>query len=158
MQNSVRLRLAEPADAAAICALHVASIRQLCAKDYSPEQIEAWAGPKRPEHYLWSIGQRCLFVAEMDGKIIGIGEYNAAKTEVCALYVHPAHAGQGVGTLLFQRVRDELRALGLTQAQLDASLTSVPFYLSQGAIFGERCTHTLHGNVSIPCVRMRVPL
>ena len=46
------VRFATPADAEAICRVHVASIRESCAGDYTPQQIEAWAGPKRPEDYI----------------------------------------------------------------------------------------------------------
>ena len=41
------IRRATVDDAEAICDLHVRSIRGLCAADYTPPQIEAWASRKR---------------------------------------------------------------------------------------------------------------
>src|SRR5687768_12579402 len=51
MTSPAIIRRATPDDADAITPVHVASIRTLCAKDYTPEQIEAWAGWKSPEKY-----------------------------------------------------------------------------------------------------------
>src|SRR5215212_3823690 len=62
-----QIRPATPSDADAICAVHVASIRGLCATDYTTEQIDGWAGAKHPDRYRQAMaeGER-MFVAELD--------------------------------------------------------------------------------------------
>src|SRR5687767_13662100 len=61
----MRIRRATLDDAEALCDLHIRSIRVLCAADYTPQQIEAWAGRKKPELYRQAMtdGGETMFVA-----------------------------------------------------------------------------------------------
>ncbi|MEO6876077.1 MAG: hypothetical protein ABI222_14765, partial [Opitutaceae bacterium] len=79
MADVVLLRFATEADAAALCVMHIRSIREVCAQDYSPEQIEAWTGPKRPEHYFDSIRGQRLILAEQRGRIAGFGDISGTR-------------------------------------------------------------------------------
>ena len=49
--DPIEVRLATPADAEEIHRVHLASVRTLCARDYTPEQIQAWAGFRHPDNY-----------------------------------------------------------------------------------------------------------
>ena len=158
MASKLSLRPATAADAAAICALHIRSIREVCAKDYSPEQIEAWAGPKRPEHYLLPIQEKRLVVAEVDGQLAGFSDYHGKQNEILAVYVSVKFQRRGVGRALFGRLVEDLKARGYADAWFDASLTSVAFYEAMGCARGATQLHTFRPGVSIPCVRMTVRL
>jgi len=154
----MHIRLATEADADRILELHVRAIREICSRDYTPEQIEAWAGPKRAAHYLAPIRGKRLVVAEQAGRVVGMGDYHATTNEICAVYVDPDFGGQGIGRALFQAVTAALKAKGFAEAVLDASLTSVGFYEAMGCrIVGSRL-HPLRPGVAIPCVRMTVQL
>src|ERR1019366_9138503 len=119
-------------DAGGIWELHVRAIRELCTRDYTLEQIEAWAGPKTPGDYLEPIRSKRLFVAEQAGRIVGFGDYHATKNEISAVYVDPDFGGQGIGRALFLVVTGELKARGFSHGELDASLNSVGFYEAMG--------------------------
>lgn len=154
----MQIRPATESDAENILELHVRSIRELCARDYTPEQVEAWAGPKKAEHYLEPIRSKRLFVAEQDGRVVGFGDYHATKNEICAVYIHPDFVGQGIGRALFRKVTEELKARGFSHAELDASLMSVGFYEAMGCRRIGECRHTFRPGVSIPCVKMTIDL
>jgi ribosomal protein S18 acetylase RimI-like enzyme len=112
----VIIRRAVGDDCEGILRAHVASIRELCARDYTPEQIEAWAGPKRADVYLKVMERHTLVVAEEDGEILGFGEVavhpegglGPGEVEICGLYVHPAHGRCGVGRAIVDHVDDQL--------------------------------------------------
>jgi len=155
---SLVIRIATEADAPEICETHTRAIRELCAKDYTSEQLEAWAGPRKATDYLGPIRNERLYVAEESGRVIGFGQYYEVNKEICAIYVHPDFVRRGVARTLFKKVTEELRAKGLSRAWLDASLTSVPFYLAMGCREIEEQDHALGSGDSIPCVKMGVDL
>jgi ribosomal protein S18 acetylase RimI-like enzyme len=158
MAHAFHIRPGLEADADAILELHVRAIREICSRDYTPEQIEAWAGPKLAAHYLEPIRGQRLLVAELGGRVVGMGDYHVTTNEICAVYVDPDFGGQGIGRALFQAVTNALRARGFTEAVLDASLTSVGFYQAMGCRIVEQRMHTFRPGVSIPCVRMTIEL
>src|SRR5687767_2388685 len=108
-----RIRPATAVDADAICAVHVASIRGLCADDYTAEQIDGWAGAKHPDRYRRAMaeGER-MFVAELQsgtGRVV-IGLAGIHGNEVRAVYVHPDHVGRGVGGALLAALEEQARS------------------------------------------------
>ncbi len=158
MASDVSLRFAAEAEAAAICALHIRTIREVCAKDYTAEQVEAWTGPKRPEHYVRPIREKRLVVAEVDGQLAGFSDYHANQNEICAVYVSADFQRRGVGRALFRQLVEDLKARGYADAWFDASLSSVAFYEAMGCVKGATQTHQFRPGVEIPCVRMTVKL
>ncbi len=74
--------------------------------------------------------------------------------EVHAVYVHPDHARQGIGSALLGHLETVARADGVRTLRLSASLTAVPFYLACGYRRIRDSTHTLRSGVAIRCVEM----
>jgi putative acetyltransferase len=85
----VNLRRAMNTDTQKICQMHKASIISLCRSHYTPEQVEAWAGPKRPEHYERLIRVLNVFVMEEADGIMGFGALDASAADIQALYLAP---------------------------------------------------------------------
>jgi putative acetyltransferase len=161
---SVTIRNATPEDCEGILAVHVASIRTLCASDYTPEQIEAWAGPKRAEGYLGPIRDNYFVVAVEEGRMVGFGELvtNAAGGECAAelrgLYIHPKHARKGVGAAIVAALRAEAVARGARRWVLRATITAEAFYRRMGFVPRSRGTHAVAGGVEVECVEMDAEL
>ncbi len=154
----MHIRPATEADADRILELHVRAIREICSRDYTPEQIQAWAGPKLAAHYLEPIRGQRLVVAEHAGRVVGMGDYHVTANEICAVYVDPDFGRQGIGRALFQAVAGALKARGFKDAVLDASLNSVGFYQAMGCRIVEQRMHPFRPGGSIPCVRMTIEL
>lgn len=149
------VRPATADDAAAIREVHIASIRVLAASRYTDEQIAAWSAIDDPDYPI-DDGDRAVFVAETDGEVVGFGQLNAAETEIEAVYVHPDHARNGVGTALLGRLETAAHERGIGELTLSASLNAVPFYEANGYLSVERATHELTDGTELSCMEMRV--
>lgn len=150
--TSAIIRRATPADAEQITRVHVASIRTLCAKDYTLEQIDAWAGWKSPDQYRDAMAAgEVFFVAEVAGRVVGFAVLHG--DEVKAVYLHPDHVGHGIGRRLLDAVEAEARAAGVAELHLTSTLTSVGFYASRGYTRGEDHQHPVTGGVMLTCVK-----
>jgi len=99
------VRRAVPEDAVAICDLHKASVRSLCAGAYSPEQIEAWLAPRRADDYrkAMTVGGEMMFVGECARRIVGFASIKASM--LTGLYVDPDMAAAPAGFCFTRRKR-----------------------------------------------------
>jgi putative acetyltransferase len=148
------IRRATIDDADAICDVHVRSIRGLCAADYTPEQIEAWAGRKKPELYsrAMSEGGETMFVAIDDaGRIVGFAAFKEA--EIYGLYVVPEAVGRGAGSALLDAAEAEMRLRGVMLVKFRSTFTAVTFYQRHGYARGDDAVSRMSG-VDIPCLWM----
>ena len=148
------LRRATLEDASAIFSVHMASIRTLAACTYSAEQVEAWCGVRESSNYFSPILNKVVFIAEQDGRVVGFSQMAPEPGVVEAVYVHPSHAGLGLGMALLRAVETEAVARGIAELVLDASLNAVEFYAKAGYRSGQSSHHEVRPGVSIPCVTM----
>jgi putative acetyltransferase len=93
------LRRATPEDTPALADIHLRTRRECMSylpDIHSPEDVLAWIGEIVPQHdEVW--------VAEDDGRPVGF--FMLSDNFLYHLYVYPELQGQGVGSLLFDRVR-----------------------------------------------------
>ncbi|GAA4925215.1 GNAT family N-acetyltransferase [Actinoplanes utahensis] len=77
-------------------------------------------------------------VAEEDGRIVGAaagGITAPGAGELFVLYLDPDERGRGLGTLLLERITEQIRDLGATEmwvAALDGNEMGIPFYEARG--------------------------
>ena len=108
-------------------------MHQVAKKDYTPEQLAAWAKPQR-NSIRWDEGllQQLVWVAEMDGVIVGFTSLHADSGYLDFMYTHHLYQGQGIATTLLATLEAEARKLNITKLTTDSSLTARPFFLSHG--------------------------
>lgn len=158
------LRDYHPTDLADVVQLFHRSVRDVCCRDYTPEQLAAWS-PEPPNLADWAqrLAQLQVLVCAEANAIwgfVGFGPYEDSATDglIDLLYVHPEHQHQGVGTLLLRKALARLQQRGLARVWAHVSLTAEPFFASQGFEIVQRQIVTRRG-VSIPnCVMLRTPL
>jgi putative acetyltransferase len=154
----VTVRRMRPQDARSFLEVHHASVRGLAAADYPHDVIEAWAplpiSDEAVDRFVAASSGPIRLVAEIDGEIVGIGEIVPDLNELRACYVMPKVARLGVGSALMREIEQIAHEHGLAHLQLDASLTSEPFYLSLGYKVRERGEHMLWSGVNMACVKM----
>jgi putative acetyltransferase len=148
------VRRATPEDSAAVGRVHVRAIKRLCVHHYAPAEIAAWAGPRRPDHYVAAIRQKDFYVAEEAGAVVGFSTLDAAAGEVEAVYVTPEATGRGIGLQLLRVLEERARKLRVRALHLNASLNAVPFYERAGYERQGLTKHRLTGGVEIACVLM----
>ncbi|MBU4213583.1 MAG: GNAT family N-acetyltransferase [Actinobacteria bacterium] len=108
------------------------AIRQTAARDYSPEQVAAWAGDDiDPEQ--WAARRRVARtqVAEADERVVGFTDVDE-RGYVDMLFVDPACARQGVATALMNWAAMTAAQLGAAELSTHASLTARPFFEAHG--------------------------
>ena len=150
----VTIRRAGEADCEAILRVHLKAIREIAKSHYTSEEVEAWASPRKPEHYAESIRNKEFYVAEENGDVIGFGTLNQTQSEIEAVYVSPEVVRRGVGGAILQKLEEQARSLNLKWLKMDASLNAVPFYTSAGYKPQKETKHRLASGVEISCVRM----
>ena len=148
------IRRARQEDCHSIVRVHAAAVRGIRTALYTPEEIQAWAIPKKPESYEESINSNEFFVAEEGDIIVGFGVLNQESAEVEAVYVIPGAGRRGIGLELLGKLEERARTLGLGALRLNASLNAVPFYEKAGYVAQAESKYRLATGVEIACVPM----
>lgn len=131
------VREATPDDVPAIRDVHVASISGLAASHYDDHQIESWSDVDEDDYSVSAEGAYVIVAqtgtadgddAEADGEIAGFGAVPLESGEVRTVYVHPDHAGEGVGSAILGELEERACGAGLSELHLTASLNAVQIY------------------------------
>ena len=150
----LNIRRARQEDCQSIGSVHTAAVRGIRTAQYTPEEIQAWAVPRKSESYEESIRSKEFFVAEEGGVIVGFGVLNQESAEVEAVYVSPRAGRRGIGLEVLRKLEERARAHRLGVLRLNASLNAVPFYAKAGYVAQERSRYRLTTGVEIACVPM----
>lgn len=128
----VRIRSIQPGEAPLLLELFRETIRRVNARDYSPEQIAAWASDEIDEA-AWEgrFAGRFVAVAEWDGQLAGFAELEP-DGHLDRFYVSADHQRRGVGRALLDAVEEEARRLGIGRLVVEASITARPFFEAGG--------------------------
>ena len=115
-----------------VVTLFTGTVRQVNIRDYSPEQVAAWA-PQPPNLARWRerLVGLTLWVAESDGRVIGFCGLGA-DGQVDLLYTDYRFQRQGVARCLYQQVEAEARRRGVRRLFTEASITARPFFERMG--------------------------
>lgn len=149
------IREAVRSDAAAIHEIHMASIRMLCASTYTPEEINSWSSNPDTERYIRQMDEGRLFLLAMEGaNICGFGALDIAKQEIAGLFVHPGHAGLGIGAKLLHALEDAAMAHGMSELVVHSSLNARRFYEKYGYGKGELEKFQLWSGLQINAIRL----
>lgn len=147
------VRAFKDGDEPALQAVFYSAIHTVAAKDYAPEQVDAWA-PHRPDWEAWTARMQALrpFVAEADGRVVGYADLQASGY-IDHFYVSGKFGRRGVGRLLMEALHARAGELGLARLFSDVSLTAEPFFERFGFSVVERKSVVV-GKVSLPTARM----
>jgi putative acetyltransferase len=134
-----------PEDVPLLAEIFRASIDELAAEDYSDAQREAWASAADDEE---EFGQRLAheltLVATYEGAAIGFAAL-ADNTRIDMLYVHPAAAGRGAGTMLADALEKLAAARAAKELTVEASDTARGFFEKRGYVARTRNTVSIAG-------------
>jgi putative acetyltransferase len=128
----VTLRPYRPDDAPVLLALFRDTIRRVNARDYTPEQVLAWASDEiDPAAWAGRFAGRFVVVAEEAGRPVGFADLEP-DGHLDRLYVSADHQRRGVARALLSAVLGEARRLGLARLFTEASITARPFFEAHG--------------------------
>ena len=141
--NQWPLRPYLPADALSLRELFAASVEELTQDDYDEDQRAAWVSVAEDgEAFATALGQMLTLVVELEGEPVGFASLKE-NTQVAHLYVHPWHAGQGIGTTLTDALEKIAKARGATAVSVDSTDTAQEFFESRGYVPMQRSVLTL---------------
>lgn len=123
------LRAYESGDCSAMARLFHETVHTVCRRDYTPEQLDAWA-PGELELTVWDqsfLAHRTLAAVE-DGEIVGFADMDETGY-LDRLYVRADRQGRGVATALCDALEAACPARPI---RTHASLTARGFFEKRG--------------------------
>jgi putative acetyltransferase len=127
----VTRRYASP-DLPAMMEVRRSSITRVCARDYTPTQIAAWAAQAQdPVKQDARFRNSVTWVALLEDRVVG---YINLGTEgyVDSLYVHAEAQKRGAATALLAALEETARARNVARLHSEVSITARPFFEKRG--------------------------
>lgn len=126
------IREAQEEDAADVSLVIVSALRSSNAQAYSKEIIERVEKSFNPSAVAELIGRRTVFVALMNGKIVGTASLDGKV--VRTVFVAPGSQGHGIGRSLMNAVDRAAREAGVEVLSVPSSVNAETFYTELGFI------------------------
>ena len=131
LRAGVTLRPYRPADCPALAKLFTETVHTVCAADYTPAELDAWAPPEGPDLAAWdaSFQAHCTWIAEIGGRIAGFGDIDPASGCLDRLYVDRDFQRHGAASALCDVLE---RACPVRPVTTHASRTARGFFEKRG--------------------------
>ena len=124
------VRRYQPCDCKEITELFYDTVHTVNSKDYTKEQLFAWAtGNVDMEQWNRSLQEHFSLIAVEDKIIVGFGDIDSTGY-LDRLYVHKDYQGQGVATAICDKLEQTVQGKIVTHA----SITAKPFFEKRGYI------------------------
>ena len=135
MNNNITIRSYHETDAPFLAAIYYHTIHKINAKDYSPEQLTAWAPSSslEPEGWMRKWQKLPPIVAVINHKIVGFAEFEN-NGHIDCFYCHDKYQGCGVGSALMRAIEHQARKNKLARVFAEVSITARPFFEAKGFV------------------------
>ena len=128
------------ADAPLLVEIFRASIAELTGDDYGPSQQQAWAAVADDEAaFAQRLSEWLTLIATLGGSPIGFIALREPD-EIEMLYIHPATAGHGAGSMLTDAIEKLAAARGAKRLTADVSDSARDFFRKRGYVAQQRNT------------------
>jgi N-acetylglutamate synthase-like GNAT family acetyltransferase len=124
------VRPAHEGDADVISAVILRALRETNARDYTPEIIARVEQGFGPDAVRQLIGKRTVFVAVMDGRVVGTASLDGSV--VRTVFVSPDVQRRGIGKSLMAEIERTARERGIARLAVPSSVTAETFYARLG--------------------------
>ncbi len=150
----MQIRRFETGEEQVLFEIYYSAIHLVACKDYSQEQIDAWA-PRDLDPELWArkIQDINPFVAVLDATPVGYADVQPSGY-IDHFFVSGHHPRRGIGARLMEFIHQEAATLGLGELTSQVSRTAQPFFAKFGFTIVEQRLPERRG-VVIPNALMR---
>jgi len=152
-------RRGRPADAGAVARVMSAAIRASARAGLPPATVAAWSSLP-PLYHRWAMtpgaGGETYLLALRGGRVAGYAALRGR--ELTAMFVHPRHAGHGLGTELVRRMAGLARKRGARTLDVLAAAGAEGFYARAGFRAQRTARVPLPGGRSLAARRMSLAL
>jgi putative acetyltransferase len=112
--------------------LFTRSVHLVCCRDYSPEQLQAWAPAKQDlEHWAHRLSGLEVFVAEDAGEVVGFASWRP-DGYFDHLFVRVDRQNRGIASRLADQIEHRMKDAGIRNVWVDASVTAQSFFRQRG--------------------------
>lgn len=124
----MEIRRYRESDLMELTVLFYDTVHKVNVKDYTEEQLNAWA-PGQVDLEVWnrSLQEHFSVVAVEQGILVGFGDMDESGY-LDRLYVHADYQGKGIGTKICNRLEQAVQGDIITHA----SITARPFFENRG--------------------------
>jgi putative acetyltransferase len=121
-------------DTAALRALFVETVHHVNSRDYTANQIAAWA-PSSYDETAWLARLSAInpYVAQLNGQIVGYADIQA-DGYIDHFFCHAQYQRQGIGKALMQKLFATAKLRGIARLYAHVSITAKPFFSAFGFI------------------------
>ena len=128
----IKIRLFDTQDAEQIARLFHETVREVNARDYSNNQVRAWA-PDDIHFRNWVevCSNQFTYVADDEGTIAGFGELEL-NGHINCFFVHKNYHRCGVGKQIYQAIEAKAVELSVPRLFAEVSITAKPFFHRMG--------------------------
>lgn len=147
MNNKIQVRRYQEGDAKHIAHIYYNTIHTVNAKDYTKEQLDAWAPWSSVQDYSgWQEKLEKIkpFVALIDDSIVGFAEFES-NGHIDCFYVHHEFQGAGIGSTLMHEIEKEAVDELISRVYAEVSITAKPFFEAKGFHVVKQQTVQVHG-------------
>ena len=130
---SVVIRAYRSTDCHALCVLFTETVHSVNLRDYTLEQVNAWADGQIDEE-AWNasfLAHRTWVAVDESGKMVGFLDLDDSGY-LDRLYVHKDHQRQGIACMLCDEAEQWAAEHGIKEVHTYASLTAIPFFEKHG--------------------------
>lgn len=122
-----------PSDAKDLAQIFYNTIHHVNSKDYTPEQINAWAPLSTLNSGDWESKWEKIIpiVALIGNAITGFTEFES-NGHIDCFYVHHEFQGKGVGGALMKAIIEQAQNQHIHRVFAEVSITAKPFFINQG--------------------------
>jgi putative acetyltransferase len=133
MKDKIEIRKYKVADAKELANIYYHTIHNINIRDYSEEQVNAWAPASCLELEGWKKKWEKLppIVAIIDGQVVGFAEFED-NGHIDCFYIHHQFQGKGVGSALIREIEQQALQQNILKIFAEVSITAKPFFLSKG--------------------------
>jgi len=119
-------------------AVFLSAVHGLASKNYTPEQVQAWA-PRDLDQELWASRMQGIqpFVVEASGEIMAYADVQPSGY-IDHFFVAAPYARRGVGSMLMNHIHKAASEQAITALTSDVSLTAQPFFEKFGFVVVEQ--------------------
>lgn len=117
-------------DISEICNMFCDTVRNINKRDYTPEQIDAWAGGIDKDKWNKSLSEHYSLEVKVLGKIAAFGDIDGEYLD--RLYVHKDFQGLGYGKMILDSLEEHAIQSGYRKIRTCASITAKGFFEKYG--------------------------
>lgn len=147
----IHIRAGKVTDLPTLLQLQRESLSTLSGDVYSPQQIQSLITHQGEARELT---EEQLFVAEIEGQIVGFASMDYHYRQIQAMFVAPKWARRGVGSQLIRHLEGVAKAYGTQRLRVMSSLAALSFYAAQGYERAGATGFNAAHDVWIPCQYM----